>query len=108
MGDADTWLTAVKLVGGALAALLIALAGLVTGKRSGAGSSAVEGDVVAASFTERAQLERLIGILSAVNETLLSNNDCNRKMLALMEADAHRREVAAEVELELRKRGVER
>lgn len=99
MGDTETWLTAVKLVGGALAAVLIGLAGLVTGKRSGPVTSTLEGDVVAASFTERAQLERLIGALATVNETM-------GDLASLLRAEAQHRRDEAVVREALRARGI--
>ena len=106
MGDTETWLTAVKLVGGALAAVLIGLAGLVTGKRSGPATSTLEGDVVAASFTERAQLDRLIGALGCVNETLSEMLECERELVTLLSADAQRRHDEAVIREALRLRGI--
>lgn len=98
MEGAETWLTAVKLVGGALAALLIGLAGLVTGRKTG-GQATVDGEVVAASFTEKAQLDRLILTLATVNETM-------GDLASLLRAEAQHRHDEAVVREALRARGI--
>ncbi|MGJ3625941.1 hypothetical protein AB5I41_01390 [Sphingomonas sp. MMS24-JH45] len=75
MDNAEHWLTAVKLVGGAIAALVIGLAGVFTGRKTthpSTSATSTDGDVVAATFAERGLMERLTAALLAVNSTLMS------------------------------------
>lgn len=105
MEHAETWLTAVKLVGGALTVILIAIAGVITGKRATTQAPAVEGEVVAATFTERAVLERLIAALVAVEATLTEHHEEVRKLNGHLEHERHDRELAKAVRDALDERG---
>lgn len=62
--------------------------------------------VVAATFTERGQMERLISALVAADMGVRENTEHVQRLTGLLERDFHRREVDAEVRQELRNRGI--
>lgn len=92
--EVANWLsTAATAVGIAIAAAFAYF------KKSPAPKPAEELAVVSATFSDRKTIEGLTAALRENSECLTRNSD-------LMEAEAHRREVDAEVREELRKRGV--
>lgn len=98
----DWLLTVAVLLGTSIAAFVSYRKGGDKGVPAGEAHT----QVVAATFVERDQMERLIVGVVALNGTLAQANDCTDELIGLLKADAHRREVAAEVEQALRNRGV--
>lgn len=62
--------------------------------------------VVAATFTERGQMERLISSIQQLDGTVKDSTACSHELVLLLRADAHRREVQAEVAQALKRKGI--
>lgn len=67
---------------------------------------APEAQVVAATFTERSLMERLIVALTKLEVAVERSADCTEEVAAQLKAEQHRRELAAEVEQALRRQGM--
>lgn len=104
MDQPEGWLAAVKLVGGALAIIIIGVSGWITGKKRGPSTENTE--VVAATFTDRGLMEALTAALRDTIAAVKASTGETTKLVDLLEADAHRREIEAEVRQVLRDRGI--
>lgn len=75
-------------------------------KEDGAGGSDPASQVVAATFTERALMEKLITALIAVEATVRDSHTITVRLVALLQADEQRRHDEAVVRAALRERGI--
>ncbi|HEY9250907.1 MAG TPA: hypothetical protein VIO38_17320 [Rariglobus sp.] len=105
--EGSEWLDAVKLIGGALAVIIIGAGGFFQGRRDKkTPPHSMDGDVVAATFTERSLMERLTSALLDVRTAILASTAETARVADLLEQDAHRREIEAEVRQALKGRGI--
>ncbi len=101
--SAPEWLPSLAMgVGTAVAAFVAYRKG--ADKEQPAGN--VTTQIVAATFTERAQLDRLIGALATVNESLGDSTEIMRELVGLLQAEAQRRHDEAVIREALRLRGI--
>lgn len=98
------WLLSLGALMGTIGAAAFAYKGKPAEKALPASDATTQ--VVAATFTERAQMERLITAMQALDATLRAATECSHELVVLLKADAHRREVQAEVEMALKHRGI--
>lgn len=102
--NAPEWLLSIAMAAGTAVAAF-------TAYKRGGGEKTVSGteaatQIVAATFTERAQLDRLIGALGTLNETLSDTNDCTGELAGLMRVEAQRRHDEQVIRDALRARGI--
>ncbi len=104
--EGSSWLDAVKLIGGALAVVVIGIGGWLQGKRGPKPGNSMDGDVVAATFAERGLMEKLTAALIGATSAISASTAQTARVADLLEKDAHRREVEAEVRQALKDRGI--
>lgn len=98
------WMLSIAALIGTVIAAAVAYKGKPPEKSLPASGTTTQ--VVAATFTERGQMERLITALVATESAVRASTECTKKLVGLLEAEAHRREVQAEVEHALRRGGI--
>lgn len=98
MESTDPWAAVLKLAALAAMAILTGIGGLVAGKLKKEAPRG-EGEVVAATFTDKALMQQLVGALVALNPSVL-------RLVDLLEADAQRRHDAQVIREELERRGI--
>ena len=94
LSEVGNWLSSIAAAVGVAVA-----AGVAYFRKPAASKPAEEIAVVSATFSDRRTIEGL-------TEALHTNSECLTRNSDLLEAEAHRREVDAEVRDELRKRGI--
>lgn len=105
--EGSEWLAAVKLLGGALGIIVLGVASFFTGKKKAAEPAVLPANqIVAASFTEKSQLDRLISVLDQVNRTVGESTEITERLVELLEEEKQRRHDEAVALRALRERGI--